>query len=65
MMLRMLLVLVAVAGLSVGGCKKEEPTPAGMMDQMKQDAEKAADEAAPAVEEAAADAQKAAEEATK
>jgi len=65
MMLRMLLVLVAVVGLSLGGCKKEEPTPASMMDQMKQDAEKAADEAAPAVEEAAADAQKAVEEAQK
>lgn len=65
MMLRMLLVLVAVAGLSLGGCKKEEPTPADTMDQLKQEAEKAAEEAQPAVEEAAADAQKAVEEAQK
>ena len=63
MMLRMLLVLVAVAGLSLGGCKKEEPAPADMMDQMKQDAEKAVEEAAPAAEEAAADAEKAVEKA--
>lgn len=61
MMLRMLLVLVAVLGLSLGGCKKEEP--ASPLDQVKEEAEKAADEAAPAVEEAAADAQKAVEEA--
>jgi hypothetical protein len=65
MMLRMLLVLVAVVGLSLGGCKKKEPTPAETMDQMKQEAEKTADEAAPAAEEAAADAQEAVEEATK
>ncbi|MHC4855866.1 MAG: hypothetical protein ACYS72_05625 [Planctomycetota bacterium] len=61
MMLRMLLVLVAVAGLSVGGCKKEEPTPADTMDQMKQEAEKAAEEAQPAAEEAAADVKEAVE----
>lgn len=64
MMLRMLLVLVAVLGLSLSGCKKEEPKPMEpMMDQMKQDAEKAVEEAAPAAEEAAKDAQEAAGEA--
>jgi len=61
----MLLVLVAVAGLSLGGCKKKEPAPADMMNQMKQDAEKAGDETKSAAEKAAADAQKAAEEAQK
>lgn len=58
MMLRMLLVLVAVMGLSLGGCKKKEPTPAETMDQMKQDAEKAGDEAAADVQKAAEEAQK-------
>ena len=66
MVLRMLLVLVAVAGLSLGGCKKkEEPTPAATMDQLKQDAKKAAEQAQPAAEEAAAEVQKAAEDAQK
>ena len=45
MMLRMLLVLVAVAGLSLGGCKKEEPTPQDVMDEMKQNADEMADDA--------------------
>ena len=45
MLLRLLLVLVAVAGLSLGGCKKEEP-PQNALDQMKQDADKMADDAA-------------------
>lgn len=62
MMLRMLLVLVAVAGLSLGGCKKEEPTPASTIDQMKQEAEKAAEETAPVAEEAVEDVKEAAEE---
>ena len=59
MVLRMLLVLVAVVGLSVSGCKKKEPTIGDVVDQAKQDADKAADEAAPAAEEAAADAEEA------
>ena len=61
MLLRMLLVLVAVVGLSVSGCSKKEPTVGDVVDQAKEDADKAADEAAPAVEEAVKDAEKAAE----
>lgn len=45
MILRMLLVLVAVAGLSLSGCKKEEPTPQEVMDQMEQMADEMADDA--------------------
>lgn len=59
MVLRMLLVLVAVVGLSVSGCSKKEPTVGDVVNQAKEDADKAADEAQPAVEEAAADAEKA------
>ena len=60
MMLRILLVLVAVAGLSLGGCsKKEEPTVGDMVKQAEKDAEEAAEEAQPAAEEAAEDAEKA------
>ena len=65
MMLRMLLVLVAVVGLSVSGCSKKEPTVGDMVKQAEKDADKAADEAAPVVEDAAADAEKAVEGATK
>jgi hypothetical protein len=61
MMLRMLLVLVAVLGLTLGGCEKKEPTVGDVVDQAKEDAEKTADDAQPAAEEAAADAEKAAE----
>jgi hypothetical protein len=61
MMLRMLLVLVAVVGLSVSGCSKKEPTVGDVVDQAKEDADKTADEAAPAAEEAAAAVEKAAE----
>ena len=59
MMLRMLLVLVAVVGLSVSGCSKKEPTVGDVVDQAKEDADKTADEAQPAAEDAAADAEKA------
>ena len=59
MMLRMLLVLVAVFGLSVSGCSKKEPTVNDVVDQAQKDAEKAADEAEPVAEEAAKDAEKA------
>jgi len=45
MILRMLLVLVAVAGLSLGGCKKEEPELNDVMDEMKEVAEDMADDA--------------------
>ena len=50
MMLRMLLVLVAVAGLSLAGCKKKEPTIQDKMQEVKKEAEKTADEAKPAAE---------------
>ena len=65
MMLRMLLVLVAVVGLSVSGCKKEEPTApiSEAVEQVQEDADTAAEEAAPAAEDAAAEAKKAAEDA--
>lgn len=59
MMLRMLLVLVAAIGLTLGGCSKKEPTVGDVVDQAKEDAEKASDEAQPAAEEAAKDAEKA------
>ena len=59
MMLRMLLVLVAVLGLTLGGCEKKEPTVGDVVDQAKEDADKTADEAQPAAEDAAADAEKA------
>ena len=59
MMLRMLLVLVAVFGLTLGGCEKKEPTVGDVVDQAKEDADKTADEAQPAAEDAAADAEKA------
>jgi len=59
MLLRMLLVWVAVVGLSVSGCSKKEPTIGDVVDQAKEDADKTADEAAPVAEEAAADAEKA------
>lgn len=69
MMLRMLLVLIAVLGLSLGGCKKEEPTPVETGTMMTEEAEKAVEEAAPAAEEAAKEAaeeaEKAVDEATK
>jgi len=55
----MLLVLVAVVGLSVSGCSKKEPTVGDVVDQAKEDADKTADEAQPAAEDAAADAEKA------
>ena len=59
MLLRMLLVLVAVVGLSVSGCSKKEPTIGDVVDQAKEDAEKTAEDAEPAGEEAAKDAEKA------
>ncbi len=59
MLLRMLLVCVAVVGLSVSGCSKKEPTIGDVVDQAKEDADKTADEAAPVADEAAADAEKA------
>ena len=65
MVLRMLLVLVAVVGLSVSGCSKKEPTIGDVVDQAKEDADKAADEAAPAAEEVAAEAEDAAKDAEK
>ena len=61
MLLRILLVLVAVVGLSVSGCEKKEPTIGDVVDQAKEDADKAAEEAAPAVEEAVKEAEKVAE----
>ena len=63
MMLRMLLVLVAVLGLSLSGCSKKEPTVGDVVKQAEKDAEKAADEAQPAAEEAVEDAAAAAEKA--
>ena len=65
MMLRILLVLIIACAVGLGGCKKKEPTVPEQVDQIKQDAEKAAEEAKPAVEKAAEDAQKAAEGATR
>lgn len=64
MLLRMLLILIAIAGLSLGGCKKEEPTTQDVMDQMKQDAEKAADDAADMADDMAKQAQDIVDEAT-
>ena len=64
MLLRMLLVLVAVVGLSVSGCSKKEPTIGDVVDQAKEDAEKTADEAQPAVDDAVKDAEKVAEHPT-
>ena len=58
MLLRMLLVWVAVVGLSVSGCSKKEPTIGDVVDQAKEDADKAADEAQPAADDAAKDAEK-------
>ena len=62
MLLRMLLVLVAVVGLSVSGCEKKEPTtPPAEVPAVVEEATEAAEEAAPVVEEAAAEAEEAAE----
>ncbi len=61
MLLRILLVWVAVVGLSVSGCSKKEPTIGDVVKQAEKDAEAAAEEAAPAAEEAAAEVEKAAE----
>ena len=47
MMLRMLLVLVAVFGLSIAGCEKKEPA----VDQAQQDIEEIVEEAENVVEE--------------
>ncbi|OQY04777.1 MAG: hypothetical protein B6I25_06545 [Planctomycetales bacterium 4572_13] len=55
----MLLVLVAVVGLSVSGCSKKEPTVGDVVKQAEKDADKAAEEAAPVAEEAVKDAEKA------
>jgi hypothetical protein len=58
----MLLVLVAVAGLSLGGCSKKEeptPTPPAVPADVVEEAEEAVEEAQPAAEEAAKDAEKA------
>ncbi|MDH4203720.1 MAG: hypothetical protein OEV87_12630 [Phycisphaerae bacterium] len=52
MMLRMLLVLVAVAGLSMGGCKKQEPAAPAEEPAASEQVEEAADEAAADVKEA-------------
>ena len=59
MVLRMLLVLVAVFGLTLAGCEKKDPTVGDVVDQAKEDADKTADDAQPAAEDAAADAEKA------
>ena len=61
MMLRILLVVIIAGAVGLGGCKKKEPTIGERVDQMKEDAEKAADEAQPAVEEAVKEAEKATE----
>lgn len=45
MMLRMLLVLVAVAGLSLGGCQKKEPTAPTDTTPAVEEVEDAAEEA--------------------
>ena len=58
MMLRMLLVLVAVAGLSLGGCQKKEPAAPAETTPAAEEVEEAAEEAAPAAEEAAEEAVK-------
>ena len=65
MVLRMLLVLVAVLGLTLGGCEKKEPTIGEQIDQAKQEAEAAAEEAQPAAEDAAEDAEDVAKDAEK
>lgn len=44
MMLRVLLIVMLFVAVGLGGCKKKEPTPTERMDQMKQDAEKTADD---------------------
>lgn len=59
MMLRILLVLVAAIGLTLGGCSKKEPTVGDVVKQAEKDAEATAEEAQPAAEEAAKDAEKA------
>ena len=64
MLLRLLLVLVAVCGLTLGGCSKEEPQePAGGMDQMKQDAENMVDDTEDVAEDMADEAEDMADEA--
>ncbi len=56
MVLRMLLVLVAAAGLTLSGCEKKEPvTPETEVEAV---VEEAAEAAAPVAEEAAAEAEK-------
>ena len=66
MMLRVLLAVIIVCAVGLGGCKKKEPTVGEKMDQMKQDAEKAADDMADQAQdmadEAADEAQQAADE---
>jgi hypothetical protein len=52
----MLLILVALLGLSLGGCKKEEPAPPaepmpGMMEENEEAVEEAAEEAEEAADE--------------
>jgi hypothetical protein len=63
----MLLILVALFGLSLGGCKKEQPAaPAETTAQeMVEDAEDAAEEMADEAEEMADEAEAAVDEATK
>lgn len=48
MLLRLLLIVVAVLGLSLGGCKKKEPT----LQDMQKEAQKQAEETKDATEDA-------------
>jgi len=64
MMLRMLLILVALVGLSLGGCAKEEPaqTVVDTATEMAEDAEDAAEDMADEAEDMADEAEDAADE---
>ena len=49
MMLRILLAVIITSVVGLGGCKKNEPTPPEKMEQIKEKAEKTAEEAQPVV----------------
>lgn len=61
MVLRMLLILVAAAGLSLAGCEKKEPAPAETGEAVVEEAKKVVEEAEPVVEKTVEEAVKAAE----
>ena len=64
MMLRILLAVIIAGAVGLGGCKKKEPTVSEKMDQMKQEAEKAAADMVDDADDMADEAQDMAEEAS-